>query len=128
MHLESKNSRSRCRRIKLTCLQVTSGLLSHCLDGPFSEGRFKRNKSSGYVCERAVLSNYNLKWWRFLLSLGKQNSSNSWGIFNEGTLNFYIFHFLFNSRVFLKYSAHMPHIQKCGRGKKEVKRMQHHYM
>lgn len=52
------------------------------------------------------------------LSLGKLNCWNSWSFFFEDTLNFYIyFHFLFNSRVFLKYAVHMPHIQKCGRGK-----------
>lgn len=117
LHLESKNSCSRCRKIKLTCLHVTAGLLSHCLDGTFSEGPFKRNKSFRCVYESSVLSSYNLKRWRFLLSLGKLNSSNSWGFFNEETLNFYIyFHFLFNSRGLLKYAVHMSHIKKYGSG------------
>lgn len=122
LHLESKNSYSGCRKIKLTCLQVTAGLLSHCLGGIFSEGPFKRNKSSGCVYESSVLSNYNLKWWRFLLSLGKLNRSNSWGFFNEDSINFNIyFHFLFNSRGLLKYAVNMSHIQKYGRGGKSEK-------
>lgn len=120
MHLESRNSCSRFRSIRLPCLQVTAGLLSHCLDGVFSKGAFKRNKSFGCVFESSVLSNYDLKWWRFLLCHGKLNSSNSWGFFNGDTLNFNIyFHFLFNSRV-LKYGVHnAPNSEMWKGGKSE---------
>lgn len=127
LHLESKNSCSRCHKIKLTCLQVTAGLLSHCLDGMFSEGPFKRNKSSRCVYESSVLSSYNLKWWRFLLSLGKLNSSNSWGFFNKETLNFYIyFNFYLIAEVFSNMLFICPVLRNIEGG--EVKRMQRLYM